>query len=471
MKKLFLFALSAIMICGCSDEEVSTFKGIVCRSNEMVFDFMGGEQSIWVFFDFNPCIGGEKFSWKITGGESWCQTSSKGGEGYVDDRQSVEIRFSVEKYSEAEPRNAVFTIACKNKQIEICLTQTGLNAIYVEKAGTLSDVLSNIDEYEIKALTITGNLNDEDFITIRGLWRLEYLDISEIPLTILPANAFSSLDVKKVILPKKLQIIPQSLFKNCKQLEEVTIPPGVTDIKGGYEKNKCFGAFYNCKALKSINIPAGIEVLESGTFAYCENLETVTFANKSKLNTIADGGSYADSSSWPYKKYYYGVFSCCKYLSAIDFPNGLKTIGDYSFNHTGLSDIVFPASLETIGQDAFCGCRTLTNISFAKGSVLKTIGSDAFTGEYEDGEYDKIHLKSVDMSACTQVKSIGSWAFYKDSSLELFKIGTITPPTCGSEAFSEIKSFSILKVPSESVAAYKQAAGWKEFANISTLDE
>ena len=46
----------------------------------------------------------------------------------------------------------------------------------------------------------------------------------------------------------------------------------------------------------------------------------------------------------------------------------------------------------------------------------------------------------------------------------------MTPPICGSDAFSEIKSFSILKVPSESVAAYKQATGWKAFANITALD-
>ena len=80
-----------------------------------------------------------------------------------------------------------------------------------------------MNEGEIIALTITGNLNDEDFITIRDLYNLEYLDISEIPLTTLPANGFSSMSIKKVILPKNLQVIPQSLFKNCKQLEEFTI--------------------------------------------------------------------------------------------------------------------------------------------------------------------------------------------------------------------------------------------------------
>ena len=210
-------------------------------------------------------------------------------------------------------------------------------------------------------------------------------------------------------------------------------------------------------------------MLESGTFAYCENLETVTFAKNSKLNTIADGGSYTDSSSWPYKNYYYGVFSCCTSLTAIDFPNGLKTIGVYAFANARLPKLVFPASVETIEYAAFRGCRGISSISFAAGSVLKTIKSSAFTRDYDDNLVFGA-LKTVDMSACTQIESIGSMAFSENESLELFKIGTITPPTCESDVFSEIKSFSILKVPSESVAAYKQATGWKEFANISALD-
>ena len=473
MKKLFLFALSAMMIGGCSEEEKTTVRGIEFYAtdgrwpnypiNELTFDFAGGEQTILV--TFTQILTGDDGDpeWRLTGGESWCTPSVTRG------MQGDEITFTVTPFSESSARKATFTCQSRGAQAQFYITQTGQNAIHVEKAGTLSDVLLNMNDDEIRALTITGNLNDEDFLTIRKLYGLEYLDISAVPLTTLPTNGFNSMSLKKVILPKNLQIIPQSLFKNCKYLEEVTIPSSVTEIKGGYEKNECFGAFYNCKALKSINIPAGIEVLESGTFAYCENLETVTFAKNSKLNTIADGGSYTDSSSWPYKNYYYGVFSCCTSLTAIDFPNGLKTIGVYAFANARLPKLVFPASVETIEYAAFRGCRGISSISFAAGSVLKTIKSSAFTRDYDDNLVFGA-LKTVDMSACTQIESIGSMAFSENESLELFKIGTITPPTCESDVFSEIKSFSILKVPSESVAAYKQATGWKEFANISALD-
>lgn len=50
MKKLFLFALSAMMICGCSDEKVSTFNGVNCYpSQEINFDFLGGRTNLLTF--------------------------------------------------------------------------------------------------------------------------------------------------------------------------------------------------------------------------------------------------------------------------------------------------------------------------------------------------------------------------------------------------------------------------------------
>lgn len=477
MKKLFLFVLSAMIICGCSDEKFPSDRTvkISCRPWDAILgvDFLGGENSIEVSFNFTSRFEGEKFSWNLTGGESWCQPSTRGRQDCVIDGPShVEtITFKVDKYMGTEPREAVFTISCRNQQLGIQLRQTGQNTVHVEKAGTLNEVLSDMDKSKIIALTITGNINDEDFLTIRKLSHLHYLDISTIPLTTLPASGLHSMWLEKVILPKNLRTIPQSLFKNCTYLEKVTIPASVVEIKGGHDETQCFGAFYNCKALKSINIPAGVEILESGTFSYCENLKTVIFEQDSKLHTIADG-YVRSNNSVPLTSYYYGVFSYCTSLTAIDFPNELKIIGNYAFYETGVSELVFPANVETIGSSAFCGCWELKNISFAPNSKLNTIGSYAFTGNYDQNlKYKNIPLQSVDMSACTHVESIGYGAFKKDSSLELFKIGTITPPTCSDDTFSVIKSFSVLKVPSESIAAYKQATGWKDFTSITGLDE
>ena len=73
------------------------------------------------------------------------------------------------------------------------------------------------------------------------------------------------------------------------------------------------------------------------------------------------------------------------------------------------------------------------------------------------------------MSACTQVTEIGYRAFYEDSKLQLFKIGTRTPPSCGDNAFWGINSYSVLKVPAGCVDAYKKAIDWNEFTTIPLL--
>jgi hypothetical protein len=49
-----------------------------------------------------------------------------------------------------------------------------------------------------------------------------------------------------------------------------------------------------------------------------------------------------------------------------------------AFAHTGLTSVDFPATLESIGASAFYVCKSLTAITFAEGSVLKTIGDNAF---------------------------------------------------------------------------------------------
>ena len=119
--------------------------------------------------------------------------------------------------------------------------------------------------------------------------------------------------------------------------------------------------------------------------------------------------------------------------------------------------------METIGQYAFNDCTSLQTVTFEKGSKLKTIGDSAFS-------YCTA-LTTVDMSACTQVTEIGDYAFSGTSKLQLFKIGTRTPPRCGDDVFTGINSYAVLKVPAGCVDAYKKAEGWRGFTTISELDE
>ena len=157
-------------------------------------------------------------------------------------------------------------------------------------------------------------------------------------------------------------------------------------------------------------------------------------------------------------------------LKTVVIPANATTIGNSAFEQcASLISIDIPANVETIGTAVFWGCSSLATVTFENGSQLKTIGGG---GSSYYGAFGQLkNLMTVDMSACTQVKTIGESAFDGDSELRLFKIGTETPPTCGISAFYGINLYSVLKVPSGCADAYKAKSGWNNFASITGLDE
>ena len=306
------------------------------------------------------------------------------------------------------------TVALRDEQGNILQTiifrQLGTcTEIHVETKGELENELAGYDYANIESLKITGVLNDVDFLFIyRMMSNLKDLDIAEVNITALPTQAFyKSTNVENLILPNTLVTIGESMFYQSK--------------------------------LKTVVIPANVTTIGGSAFENCSSLATVTFEKGSQLKTIAGG--------------YYGAFSDCKTLKAIEIP----------------------ASVETIEASAFKGCSKLTTVTFEKGSQLKTIGggySGPYGPSYYHGAFCQLeNLMTVDMSACTQVETINQYAFYKDSELRLFKIGTEIPPTCGYNAFEGINPYSVLKVPSGCADAYKAKSGWREFASITGLDE
>ena len=369
------------------------------------------------------------------------------------------------------------TVTLKGEQDNILQTiifrQLGTcTEIHVETKGELENVLAGYDYANIESLKITGVLNDVDFLFIyRMMPKLKNLDIAEVNITALPTQAFyKSTNVEHLILPKTLTtigkemfyrsklksvVIPASVetieaaaFKGCSSLATVTFEKGsqLKTIGGGYYSSSYsyyYGAFLDCTALTSIEIPASVETIEAAAFMRCSKLATVTFEKGSQLKTI--GGDYSSS-------YYYGVFSDC----------------------TALKSIEIPASVETIEATAFKGCSSLATVTFEKGSQLKTIGGGyySYSSSYYYGAFCQLkNLMTVDMSACTQIETIGECAFYGDFELRLFKIGTEIPPTCENYAFSGINPYSVLKVPSGCADAYKAATEWKRFASTTGLDE
>ena len=385
--------------------------------------------------------------------------------------------------------------------------------------------LKNLDiaEVNITALPIQAfykSTNVENLILPNTLITIgeEMFYQSKLKTVVIPANATTignsafeqCASLISIDIPANVETIGTAVFWGCSSLTTVTFEKGsqLKTIGGG---SSYYGAFSYCTALTSIEIPASVETIGASAFSDCSSLATVTFENGSQLKTIG-GGSYSsgafsdctaltsieipasvetieaaafkDCSSLTSIEIPASVetikasaFKGCSSLATVTFENGsqLKTIeGGYPSSGTfadctALTSIEIPASVETIEAAAFKGCSSLATVTFEKGSQLKTIGGG---GSSYYGAFGQLkNLMTVDMSACTQVKTIGESAFDGDSELRLFKIGTETPPTCGRDAFSGINPYSVLKVPSGCADAYKAKSGWNNFASITGLDE
>ena len=346
-------------------------------------------------------------------------------------------------------------------------------------------------------------------------------------------------------IPASVEIIEASAFQGCTLLIHVIFESGskLKTIGGRYSGSNYYGAFSDCSRLTAIEIPASVETIEAAAFKGCTSLATVTFESGSKLKTIR--GGYINSIGL---SYYYGAFSDCPKLTAIEIPASVETIGAAAFKGTDLATVTFesgsklktigggyyyshygafsgclkltaikiPASVETIEAAAFKGCTSLATVTFESGSKLKTIGGafqndyyGAFSGcsklvaievpasvetiqdcafsqcsalekiEFEENSmlttigqrafYECKIIHRVYASNCTLIASIGDYAFSSSNEIYLFEIGTAVPPKCGTSPFGTVSDYSVLKVPVGCPGAYQAADGWKTFASISEL--
>lgn len=141
----------------------------------------------------------------------------------------------------------------------------------------------------------------------------------------------------------------------------------------------------------------------------------------------------------------------------------VKGTNDYS------GDIVIPStisykdgtySVTEIEEMAFFCCRGLTSITIP--NSVTSIGNEAFSNCKK--------LKIVTLGS--GIHTIDSCAFEKCQNLELVYCHATIPPSCDISSFKDSYiEYSKLFVPKESIAAYKNADGWKDFGTIKALEK
>ena len=180
-------------------------------------------------------------------------------------------------------------------------------------------------------------------------------------------SAFESSSVLAAHIPDSVTFLGQKAFSKS-AIKELTLGNGLTVIP--------MEAFAKCSSLRSVHIPEGIVEIRAAAFFACSHLQSLTFAENSRLLVIANLafaccaitelhvpasvimiGSAGEDTHEPY------YYSDCNVVGAFDFAplrsvtfakgSQLSVIGDRAFAFTKLESIELPEGLTHLGAGAF----------------------------------------------------------------------------------------------------------------------
>ena len=137
-------------------------------------------------------------------------------------------------------------------------------------------------------------------------------------------------------------------------------------------------------------------------------------------------------------------------------PETVTLIGNGAFSAANIGTMILPGSVTRISDFAFQYVRGVNDVApvIKLNEGLAVIGDSAFNNANIAGE----------MEIPSTVTEIGAYCFsYANITTVICK--ATTPPALRSEAFTSRPAGLTIKVPAASVAAYKAADGWKDYAS------
>ncbi|MBQ8882135.1 MAG: leucine-rich repeat domain-containing protein [Clostridia bacterium] len=238
------------------------------------------------------------------------------------------------------------------------------------------------DNKSITRVTVPSSVKTLGDKIFSGCFSLKSVVLPE-GITIIPTRTFEKcVALTQVNVPNSVKMISNYAFYNCKNLESIVIPEGVTEIR---ER-----AFSDCSKLESVSIPDSLEVLGTRVFEADDKLETATsngvkyVGNENNPYVIAlsltassetvtlesgcrvvsfmmfYGNSTVKQINLPQglkSLGYCAIYNCSK-LNSLALPSTIKSLDERSIsNLPSLSgDLILPASLETVGNNAIYSC-------------------------------------------------------------------------------------------------------------------
>ena len=269
--------------------------------------------------------------------------------------------------------------------------------------------------------------------------------------TSIGCGAFYDSGVKSAIIPDSVSTIGSYAYYECDNLTNIVIGKGATSV-GDW-------AFASNSSLKSIVFEEGDKPLtigEGAFFAY-SYMDSYGFINAISVVTeivFSNNIVSIGDSAFTYLGYFgyaaaytgqlmYDESTTYTYLKIVfDVQNSqLETLGEGAFYQSGISSVVLPASLKSIGDYAFDACFVLTDVTVGsaehEATVFTNIGAAAF-------------INCIELASLTIHKTIT-----EETRSAIPQIGVVTTSNGSYGAFEYTHVY--IYVPKNSVEYYKAA--------------
>ncbi len=348
----------------------------------------------------------------------------------------------------------------------------------------LSKSINKIDEgifencESLKTIYIPYNIRtiENNAFASSGLRSIQFADESK--LEQIGKNAFKSTRVEELYFPRSLEMIGDSAFSYCRNLNYISFEDGSSIVSIGnwaFENSGLTSinmpeglmsigeqAFY-ATSVSEVTIPASVKILGGGAFAACDSLITARVSEGNEYFHDIDGVVYSVDNTTIFvypagrtqttyalidttRKIEKYTFARAKSLYTVVLPEGMEVLGQYSFADSEIAYIELPQSLKEIGTNAFEYCTNLSQIFIPDNVIM--IGRLAFSGCSA--------LKNIYFNSTSKMSRLGNQAFAY-SGIESFTIPA-NVSTMGQKVFIGCDSlYTVTFAPNsklESISAY-----------------